>query len=96
MVSVKGFWKNPVIAFLSSLKLSAGLLILVAFASAKATFIETDYGRVAAYDLIYAARWFEVLLMLVTLSLILRSSSGGPTSPRTTGSRWFTSPSWSS
>jgi len=71
MVFVKGFFKNPVIKFLSSLKLSAGMLALVAIASAKATFIETDYGRDAAYDLVYAARWFEVLLVLVTISLTL-------------------------
>ncbi len=85
MVSVKGFWKNPVIAFLSSLKLSAGLLILVAIASAKATFIETDYGRAAAYDLIYAARWFEVLLILVTLSLTLLFFKRWPYKPKNYG-----------
>ncbi len=68
---MKSLWKNPVIAFLSSLKLSAALMVLVAISSAKATFLESDYGREAAYDLVYAARWFEGLLILLTISLIL-------------------------
>ncbi|MEN8006040.1 MAG: cytochrome c biogenesis protein CcsA [Candidatus Krumholzibacteriota bacterium] len=79
---MKGFFKNPVINFLSSLKLSAGLLGIVAIASAKATFIESDYGRDAAYDLIYAARWFEVLLALVTISLTLLFFKRWPYKPR--------------
>ena len=82
MVLVKGFFKNPVIAFFSSLKLSAGLMVVVGIASAKATFIESDYGRVAAYDLIYAARWFEVLLFLVTVSLTLQFFKRWPYKPR--------------
>jgi len=68
---VNGFWKNPIIAFLSSLKLSAVLMVLVAVASAKGTFLENDYGRDGAYDLVYDARWFEALLAMVTVSLIL-------------------------
>jgi cytochrome c-type biogenesis protein CcsB len=85
VVLVKGFFKNPVVKFLSSLKLSAGLLAVVAFASAKATFIESDYGRDAAYDLVYAALWFEVVLGLVTLSLILLFFKRWPYKPRNFG-----------
>ena len=68
---VKGFFKNPVIAFLSSLKFSAFLMVTIAVASAKGTFIETAVGRDGAYDLIYAARWFEGVLLLLTVSLFL-------------------------
>jgi len=82
---VKGFFKNPVIAFLSSTKLSAGLMVVVAIASAKATFLESDYGRDAAYDLVYAARWFEVLLGLVTFSLALLFFKRWPYKPRNYG-----------
>ena len=71
MVIVKGFFKNPVIAFLSSLKLSAFLLVIVAVASARATFIESAVGRDGAYDLVYAATWFEVVLGLIIVSLSL-------------------------
>jgi len=85
MVLVKSFFKNPVIAFLSSTKLSAGMLAIVAIASAKATFVESDYGRVAAYDLIYAARWFEALLGLVTISLVLLFFKRWPYKPKNYG-----------
>lgn len=82
---MKGFFKNPVIKFLSSLKLSAGLLVIVAISSAKATFVESDYGRDAAYDLIYAARWFEVLLGLVIISLTLLFFKRWPYRPKNYG-----------
>jgi len=85
MVPVKGFWKNPVIKFLSSLKLSASLMVIVAVSSAKATFLESDYGRDAAYDLVYAARWFEVLLVLVTISLTLLFFRRWPYKPKNYG-----------
>jgi cytochrome c-type biogenesis protein CcsB len=85
MVNVKAFFKNPVIAFLSSLKLSATLMVLVAIASARGTFIESSVGRDGAYDLVYAARWFEVLLVLVTISLILLFFKRWPYKPRQYG-----------
>ena len=79
---MKKFWKNPVVAFLGSLKLSASLMVIVAIASAKATFIESDYGRDAAYDLVYAAPWFEGLLALLVVSLILLFFRRAPYRPR--------------
>ncbi len=82
---MKSFWKNPVIAFLSSLKLSAVIMGLVAVAAAKATFIESSYGREAAYDLVYAARWFEGLLILLTISLILLFIKRWPYRPQQYG-----------
>jgi cytochrome c-type biogenesis protein CcsB len=85
MVNVKAFFKNPVVAFFSSLKLSATLMVLVAFASARGTFIESSIGRDGAYDLVYAARWFEVLLVMVTLSLILLFFRRWPYKPRNYG-----------
>jgi cytochrome c biogenesis protein ResB len=68
---VNGFWKNPIVAFFTSLKLSAVLLTLVAFASAKGTFLENDFGRDGAYDLVYDTWWFTGLLAMVTISLTL-------------------------
>ena len=82
---MKKFWNNPVVAFLASLKLSATLMALAAFASAKATFIESDFGRDAAYDLIYAAWWFEGLLGLLVVSLILLFFKRWPYKGRQTG-----------
>ena len=70
-VIVQGFFKNPVVAFFASLKLSAALLASVAVASGYATFFENVHGRDGAYDAIYAARWFEVLLILMTANMTL-------------------------
>jgi cytochrome c-type biogenesis protein CcsB len=85
VVIVKKFWRNPVIAFLASLKMSAGLMVIAAIASAKATFIESDYGRDAAYDLVYAARWFEGVLALLVISLVLLFFRRWPYKPRNVG-----------
>ena len=49
----------------------AGTLILVfAAAIGTATFIENDYGTLAARTVVYDARWFEGLLLLTAISLI--------------------------
>jgi cytochrome c-type biogenesis protein CcsB len=85
MVTVKGFFKNPVIAFLSSLKLSAFLMAVVAFASAKGTFIESAVGRDGAYDLVYDAFWFEAVLALLCFSLGLLFFRRWPYRPRQYG-----------
>ncbi|RKZ13059.1 hypothetical protein DRQ50_11010, partial [bacterium] len=70
-VAVQGFFKNPVIAFLASLKLSAVLMASVGIASGYATFFENAHGRDGAYDAIYAAHWFEVLLIMLTVNMSL-------------------------
>ncbi len=85
MVTVKGFFKNPVIAFLSSLKLSAFLMAVAAFASAKGTFIESAVGRDGAYALVYDAWWFEAVLALLSLSLVLLFIKRWPYKPRQFG-----------
>lgn len=85
MVTVKGFFKNPVIAFLSSLKLSAFLMAVAAFASAKGTFIESAVGRDGAYALVYDAWWFEAVLALLSLSLVLLFFKRWPYKPRQYG-----------
>ncbi len=85
MVTVKGFYKNPVIAALSSLKLSAFLMAVVAFASARGTFIESAVGREGAYDVIYDAWWFEAVLALLCISLVLLFFKRWPYKPRQFG-----------
>ncbi len=82
---MKSFWKNPVISFLSSLKLSAVIMGVVAISAAKATFIESSYGREASYDLVYGAHWFEGLLILLTVSLVLQFFKRWPYKPRQYG-----------
>jgi len=47
------------------------LMLLFAFTIGYATFIENDYGTMTAKADIYNARWFEVLLGLLALNLLL-------------------------
>jgi cytochrome c-type biogenesis protein CcsB len=46
------------------------LTLIFAFAIAVATFIENDYGTIGAKTAVYNAKWFEILLALLTLNLI--------------------------
>lgn len=85
MVTVKGFYKNPVVAVLSSLKLSAFLMAVVGVASARGTFIESAVGREGAYDVIYDAWWFEAVLALLCISLVLLFFKRWPYRPRQYG-----------
>ncbi len=51
---------------------AAGLyIILFAVAIAAATFIENDFGTSAAQKVIFTAKWFELLLVLFGISLIV-------------------------
>ena len=55
---------------LFSNKLMAVLLLIFASAIGVATFLENDFGTMASKDIVYNAFWFELLLLLLTLSLI--------------------------
>jgi len=46
------------------------LFLLFAVAMAVATFIENDFGSVAAYNMVYSAKWFELVLLLLAVNLI--------------------------
>ncbi|RUM44990.1 MAG: cytochrome C biogenesis protein [Hydrogenimonas sp.] len=46
------------------------LMLVFAFSIGAATFIENDYGTQTAKALVYNARWFEFLLLLLTINLI--------------------------
>jgi cytochrome c-type biogenesis protein CcsB len=56
---------------LGSMKTMAILMSIFAFATGYATFIENDYGTITAKADVYNARWFEILLSLLTINLIL-------------------------
>lgn len=56
--------------FLFSMQMMGVLIILFAFSIGTATFIENDFGTPAARAMVYDARWFEILLLLLTLNLI--------------------------
>ena len=55
---------------LFSTKLTAFLLFVFAIAIGTATFIENDYGTTASKALVFNAKWFELVLILLTINLI--------------------------
>ena len=62
---------NRFIKFLSSMKFVVLLLLIFAFSIGYATFIENDFGTDSAKALIYNTWWFELLLIILGISLIL-------------------------
>jgi len=62
---------KQLLSFFNSMKTTATLMSIFAFAIGYATFIENDYGTVTAKAEIYNALWFEILLGLLTFNLIL-------------------------
>ncbi len=53
-----------------SMKSAIVMMLLFALSIAIATFIENDYGTQTAWAEVYSARWFEVLLVLLSLNLL--------------------------
>ncbi len=62
---------NKLHAIFSSMKTMAALMLIFAVTIGYATFVENDYGTMTAKADIYNARWFEVLLGLLALNLLL-------------------------
>ncbi len=62
---------KQLLSLLGSMKTMAVLMSIFAFAIGYATFIENDYGTITAKADVYNARWFEVLLLFLTINLIL-------------------------
>ncbi len=48
------------------------LFVLFALAMAVATFLENDYGSAGAYSMVYNTRWFELILLLLSVNLVGR------------------------
>ena len=55
---------------LFSMKLMTVLVFTFFVSVAVATFIENDFGTPAAKSLIYNARWFEIIILLLTINFI--------------------------
>ncbi len=53
-----------------STRTMAVLLLVFAFAMAYATFVENDYGTPTAKALIYEAKWFEAVMLLLIVNFI--------------------------
>ena len=54
---------------LFSMRFMAFLLLLFFVAIGYATFIENDFGTQTAKALIYNAKWFEIIIVLLTLNM---------------------------
>lgn len=59
---------------LSSSKLALILLVVFAIAMATATFIENDFGTATAWQLIYNALWFELVMLGLCVSFVFNIS----------------------
>ena len=62
---------KQLLSILGSMKSMAIMMLIFAAAIGYATFIENDYGTMTAKADIYNAFWFEVLLALLTINLII-------------------------
>ncbi|MDF1874364.1 cytochrome c biogenesis protein CcsA [Sulfurimonas sp. SAG-AH-194-I05] len=62
---------KQLLSLFDSMKTMAILMLLFAFAIGYATFIENDYGTITSKAEIFNTKWFEVLLGLLTLNLML-------------------------
>ncbi|SHJ47503.1 cytochrome c-type biogenesis protein CcsB [Tangfeifania diversioriginum] len=58
------------VSFLFSMFFTGILFVVFAISIGYATFIENDYGTTTAKILIYNARWFEILLLVISVNLI--------------------------
>lgn len=61
---------NKIQSILISTRTMAVLLLLYAFSMAYATFLENDYGTASAKALIYEAKWFELIMILLIINFI--------------------------
>lgn len=62
---------KQILSIFSSMKTMAVMMLIFAGAIGYATFVENDYGTITAKADIYNALWFEILLFLLTINLIL-------------------------
>ncbi len=59
-----------ILQFFFSTRLTGFLLLLFAIAMATATFIENDYGTETSKALIYGAKWFEIVIVLLGINFM--------------------------
>jgi cytochrome c-type biogenesis protein CcsB len=61
---------KQLLSLFGSMKTMAALMSIFAITIGYATFIENDYGTITAKADVYNARWFEVLMLLLTVNLM--------------------------
>ncbi len=58
-----------ILKFILSIKFAGILLLIIAFATGYATFIENDFGAITAKAVVYNARWFEFVILLTFINI---------------------------
>lgn len=59
-----------IINFIFSLQLAGIIMLVMIISMGIATFIENDFGTIAAQILVYNSIWFEILLVLLSVNII--------------------------
>lgn len=72
-------------AFFGSLKLAVTLLLVLSVILAAGTFLESYYSRAYAYNLIYGAFWFHVVLLLLATNILTAALQRLPFQKRLAG-----------
>lgn len=62
---------KKIIAIVGSMKTMAILMLVFAVSVGYATFIENDYGTPTAQAVVYKAQWFEALLIILAINLMI-------------------------
>ena len=62
---------NRIVNLLSSMKFATFLILIMAFSIGYATFIENDFGSSTSKAIIYNVWWFELIMILLTITLII-------------------------
>ena len=62
--------KHPIFKYLFSTRLMTIAIFVFGLVMAAATFIENDYGTPTAKALIYNAKWFEVIILILVINFI--------------------------
>ncbi len=77
--------RNPIIRTLMSPRLTLLLLVMFGVSIAVATFVESRLSTASAKAYVYNALWFEILLGLFALNLLLALTRWWPFKPRLAG-----------
>jgi len=78
-------WWRPVVRAVGSLWVAAVLLVLLLVAMACATVFESEHGTQQALAAFYMSWWFELLLWLVAISVLVATALRFPFAKRQTG-----------
>ncbi len=77
--------RNPIVRTLTSPRLTLLLLVLIGISIASATFVESRLSTASAKAYVYNALWFEIVLGLFALNLLLALTRWWPFKPRLAG-----------